>query len=129
MQIQSNIKYLGTQNDVRPILSIADIFVLPSLHEGLSIAIIEAMAMNLPIVATNVGGIPEVIENNYNGFLVEPHKSLELSDAIEKIILNKKTATKFSKNGRIIVEQKFNIITTTKQLENLYKSVLRKNKI
>ena len=68
MQIQSNIKYLGTQNDVRPILSIADIFVLPSLHEGLSIAIIEAMAMNLPIVATNVGGIPEVIENNYNGF-------------------------------------------------------------
>ena len=97
MQIQSNIKYLGTQNDVRPILSIADIFVLPSLHEGLSIAIIEAMAMNLPIVATNVGGIPEVVENNFNGLLVESRKSIELSNAIDKIILNKKLQQNFPK--------------------------------
>ena len=66
----------------------ADIFVLPSISEGSPKVIPEAMAKGLPIIATRVGGLPELIENGVNGILIEPHDAVSLSDAIEYLATN-----------------------------------------
>ncbi|NLI56859.1 glycosyltransferase family 4 protein, partial [bacterium] len=60
----------------------SDIFVLPSLSEGFPVVVLEAMASGLPVVATNVGGLPEIIQENKNGFLVEPQNPRDLAKKI-----------------------------------------------
>ncbi|MFD1952813.1 glycosyltransferase family 4 protein [Paenibacillus thailandensis] len=67
-------------------LSNADVYILPSYAEGLPISILEAMAYGMPIISTNVGGIPEIVKNNENGFLLEPGDTVSLAIAIEKLI-------------------------------------------
>lgn len=83
----SSIKYLGYQSDVAKYLSAADVFVLPSSIEGFPLSILEAMAMKVAVVASDVGAVAEVIENKVDGFVVTPGDSQEISDAI--IILEK----------------------------------------
>jgi len=74
LNIEKNIKFVGEvpHKNISEYLAAADIFVLPSLSEGFSIVVLEAMASGLPIVATNVKGVPEIVKNGVNGFLVEP---------------------------------------------------------
>lgn len=78
----------GKDMDIRKYLSAANIFVLPSLYEGFGIAILEAMAIGLPIIASNVGGIPDLVENNVNGYLVEPGNSINLCECIKKLAVS-----------------------------------------
>jgi len=77
----------------------SDIFVLPSLSEGIPKSILEAMAFGLPVIATNTGGIPDIIKNKENGLLVAPAEEKEISMAIEQIIRNPKLRKKIIKNG------------------------------
>ena len=72
-------------------------------------ALLEAMAMGIPIVATAVGGVPDIIEDGKNGLLIKAGDPLQLSETIMKIINDKNISNKFSKNGRQIVENKFSI--------------------
>ncbi len=69
-------------------LNWADAYILPSYNEGLPIAILEAMSYSCPIVSTNVGGIPEIVKNEYNGFLIEPGNHGEIFDSLKKLVLN-----------------------------------------
>jgi N-acetyl-alpha-D-glucosaminyl L-malate synthase BshA len=70
--IQNDVLFLGKQNDVHTKLSQADLFLLPSELESFGLAALEAMACEVPVIATNVGGLPEVIQNGVDGYLVEP---------------------------------------------------------
>ena len=79
----------GYQENLSEIFALIDIFVLPSISEGFPFAILEAMAANKPVIATNVGGVPEIITNNINGILVEPMDPDALAKAM--IILAKDT--------------------------------------
>lgn len=81
-----NINFYGSRDDVKDILEVNDVFLLASRDEGLPMAIIEAMSMKLPIIATNVGGVSDLVSNNENGFLIEPNDAFVLKEAIEKII-------------------------------------------
>ena len=76
----------GSRDDVADLLPAADVFVLSSVHEGLPIALVEALASGLPCVATAVGGVPEVIRDGIEGFLVEPGDVAGLAAAIEKLL-------------------------------------------
>ncbi|MBW7886970.1 MAG: glycosyltransferase [Bacteroidetes bacterium] len=122
--INNSVIFTGTQKDINSYLAIFDIFVLPSLHEGLSIAIIEAMAMEKAIIATNVGGIPELIKNEFNGILVEPRKPEELYKAMKYLLLQPSKRLRFGKNSRKKAEECFNLDKIIKTLEKRYCELL-----
>ena len=90
--IQHRVQFLGWQPHVEQVLRAADIVVLPSLSEGLPMAILEAMACAAPIVATPVGGIPEAITDGVTGLLVPPSDAGALADAIARLLRDRALA-------------------------------------
>lgn len=80
------VRFLGERWDIIPLLAITECFVLPSLYEGMSTAMLEAMAAGVPVVATSVGDAPEVITDGINGILVTPRKTKELVKAINRVL-------------------------------------------
>lgn len=88
LKIVNNIRLLGWQRDIQKILSIANIFILPSLYESLGIAILEAMMAKVPVIATNVGGIPSLVDNLKTGILIPSGNSKAIEEAFFYIIEN-----------------------------------------
>ena len=124
-QISSGqVFFLGYRSDVQQILGDCDFFILPTLHETLSIALLEASMEDLALVASNTGGIPEIIENQYNGILVKPGSVNELVGAIEKLFSDYKLRTLYGENAKIRVLEKFSNAETMKKLDKLYQSLL-----
>ncbi|NNE59652.1 MAG: glycosyltransferase family 4 protein [Woeseia sp.] len=82
----NNIEFTGYVTEVDDYLSVFDVFVFPSLHEGLGSTLLDAMSFGLPIVATRVGGIPDIVEDGINGYLIEPEQAEELLAGICKIV-------------------------------------------
>lgn len=99
-----------------------DLFVLPSLSEGCSNVLLEAMATGLPIIATNVGGNPELIKDGINGLLVPPASPEELAGAMIRLIQDKDLRSRFSKAGRQIACEKFSMENCVRHFEELYTS-------
>jgi len=85
-----NVKFVGQKVDIKPYLSRMDVFILPSLSEGLGVAIIEAMAAGKCVIASSIDGIKELVSNNKNGFLIEPRNSEEIYSKIKWCLKNKK---------------------------------------
>ena len=90
MKISANgkINFLGWRSDIDEIMPVMDILVLPSLNEGMGRVLVEAMAAGKPIVASSVGGIPDLVQHNHNGLLVPPGDEKALAEAILEIINN-----------------------------------------
>ena len=112
--------FLGKKDDVPEILSIADVCVLPSLSEGLSNAILEYMAAGKPVIATNVGGNSELVENEINGILVEPANSKQLAEAMNELLESSQEREAFGKNARNKVEKEFALDQMIKAYEHLF---------
>jgi glycosyltransferase involved in cell wall biosynthesis len=125
LDLTRNISFTGLRTDIFALLRLSDIFVLASLErEGLGIAIIEAMACDLPLVGTFLGGIPEVIEENKNGFLVKPGDPDQLAAAIERLINDKNARTEMGRMGSKIFKEKFTASKMIKNLELLYDELI-----
>lgn len=107
-------------------LSLADIFVLPSLHEGMPITILEAFAAGLPIVATSVGGIPDLVINGVNGFLVPPGSSLELAEALKELIQNPSLRLQIGNINREKAHQSYDIEKYANKLGEIYQTMANK---
>ena len=122
LKIADKIEWRGfiPYSKVPEALSQIDIFVYPSWHEGFGRSIMEAMAMEKAVVATRVGGIPDLIEDNENGFLVSPHNPQELAQKIEILMENKELRLKFGKAGREWVSRNFEWNRGIKQFANLF---------
>ena len=84
--VSGNIRFLGWRPDVAEIISVVDIFVFPSLNEGMGRAVVEAMALGKPVVASRVGGIIDIVRDGENGLLVPPADSDELAAAIKSLL-------------------------------------------
>jgi len=125
--ISPNVIFTGFRRDVPEITSIMNISVLSSLREGLPNVLIESMAMRKPIVATNVGGVSELVIDGKTGFLVSPRDSSTLAEAILKLLKNKDMARKFGEAGRRYVEQRFSLNQMVSNYENLYALIADKN--
>ena len=119
-QLQKNILFLGTRNDIPQLLSMLDVFVLCSLSEGLPLTILEAMAAGKSIVATAVGGIPEVIDDGVDGIIVPSDDSDRLAGAISELLHDEGKRHDMGAKARIKFQEKFTIQDMVKKYEELY---------
>jgi len=111
LHLEKQVVFTGPvdQGKIRDYLLNASIFVLPSLSEGIPVSIMEAMAMEVPVVATRITGIPEIIEDGENGFMFEPEYSEALAEKMLFLYENPEIVIKVGKKGRKTVEEKFNL--------------------
>lgn len=125
--IKDRVIFTGKRNDIPRLLSASDIFVLPTLTEALPTVLAEAMAARLPIIASHVGGIPEMIGVE-NGILLQPKDVQALSDACSLLLSDTKKCNQMGEAGWKIVNQKFNIITQVESLKKLYLELVENEK-
>ena len=123
--IEQYVKFLGFRNDIGNLLSISDIVVLPSLREGLSIALLEAMAAGKPIVATNIGSNSEVIKDGVSGLLVPSRDSKALAEAVMKILLNPDLAKKLGNSARVVYQNYYTEDRMLNEYVKLYISLYK----
>ena len=124
-EFYDKVIFTGLRRDVPKLLNAMDIFVLPSLTEGLPNALLEAMCSGLPVVASKVGGVPEVVDDGINGFLVEPKDTEALADAILRVIsMDEDTRREMGRKGREKVIAKFSPEMYIEKLTSLYESLL-----
>lgn len=119
-----NLKVLGKRLDVHELLSMSDMFVLPSLHENLSNALLEAMASNLPVVATHVGGNTEVVIDGETGIVIPPKDVTALAKAIDVLVKDKALRSKMGKRGKERIKKHFSMPVMVKKLNRIYKQML-----
>lgn len=119
--IHHNVLFLGCRRDIPKLLKCSDIFISPTLVEGFGINLLEAMYMGLPCIASNVGGIPEIITHDYSGLLVRPGNPSELRDKIVKLIEDKELADRLGKAGQKSVKERFLPSLYVQKLEQLWK--------
>ncbi len=112
--------FAGIRTDINKLLPGADLFVMSSKSEGLPVALLEAMACGLPVIATSVGGIPEVVENGKNGLLVPPGDSNALAAEIDRALNDLELARQLGRNARKMVEQSFSRDKMVGEYTNLY---------
>ncbi len=105
--LAGRVHFLGQRPDIPDLLGALDIFVLPSHSEGVSLALLEAMAAGLPVIATAVGGLPEVVTDGVNGLLIPPQDPEALAQALARLLDDPALAKKLGENARRHVEEKF----------------------
>ncbi|MBL8798967.1 MAG: glycosyltransferase [Planctomycetia bacterium] len=126
LDLGERVRFLGYRADVGLLLRQADVFVLPSLTEGVSLTLLEAMASSLPIVATAVGGNGEVVVPEETGLLVPPQSPAALAAALLEMLKNPERARRMGQRGRQRVEQLFDIRGVVRRYESLYLRLLRR---
>ena len=115
-----NIRFLGYRNDIPELLKVMDVVVVPSLQESFGMVPVEAMAMKIPVIATRVGGLVEVIEDGKTGILVPPGDVGSLCMAIKQLIENPEMRKEMGEAGKKRVEEKFDILVNVRKTEQLY---------
>jgi glycosyltransferase involved in cell wall biosynthesis len=110
------VHWAGTQDDVRPFLAASDIYVQPSRAEGLGLAIVEAMRESLPVVASRVGGIPEVVADGQSGLLVPPDSPQDLAAGVAKLLTDADLARRFAAAGRDRWRRQFELRASVRRL-------------
>jgi glycosyltransferase involved in cell wall biosynthesis len=120
--LTAHVRFLGQVRDVPGLLTRAGLFVLPSLSEGVSLTLLEAMAMSLPIVTTRVGGNPEVVVDGQTGLLVPPADPAALAGALLRLWRNPGERRRFGEAGRRRVEEHFEVRKMVARYERLYLS-------
>jgi glycosyltransferase involved in cell wall biosynthesis len=118
--LEETVRFVGHQNDVESWLRVFDVVVLPSLYEAFPLTVLESLASGKPTIATNVGGIPEVILDSSTGILVPPGDAEALSRAILKIYRNRPWARTLAENGRRLVEQRYTLGEQVVRTQELY---------
>lgn len=125
--LDKRVYFLGLRQDIPRILALLDVFVLPSLSEGLSMAILEAMIAGKPVVATQVGGNPELVLDGETGFLVPPRDSQALASGLVTLLTNRQRAVQFAENGKRRAEGQFSLRTMVRAYQTLYDECLQSN--
>jgi sugar transferase (PEP-CTERM/EpsH1 system associated) len=120
----SPIIFAGARQDIPRLLGAMDMFVLPSLNEALPIVILEAMAARLPVVATRVGGVPEIVQDGATGLLVAPGDEVELLAALNRLAEDKALRARLADAGREQVRARFTIEQMVRNLEIIYEELL-----
>jgi glycosyltransferase involved in cell wall biosynthesis len=114
------VAFTGRRDDIPSLTAAFDVAVLPSYREAQGIALIEAMALARPVVATRVGGIPEVVQDGVTGLLVPPHDPRALAAAITRLLADGTLAERMGRAGHDLVARCFDVARMTSRLEELY---------
>ena len=127
MNLESNIVFVGNVNNriLRNIYRIADLFVLPSISnsEGFGIVLLEAMAHAKPVVASNVGGVPHIVKNGFNGLLVAPRDYNELGNRIIDLLSDNVTSLELGQRGQEYIIRNYSWEQTIKQILEVYRGI------
>jgi glycosyltransferase involved in cell wall biosynthesis len=120
------ISYLGAmeQSEIVKWYQKASLFILPSFVEGFPVTVLEALSCGTPVVATNVGGIPEVIQNNETGILIPPSNPVSLAKAIDHLLENEDIRLEMTRRGRENVQKQYSLENACKKLRLIYKQLL-----
>lgn len=120
LELGSQAIFTGEREDVYDLIGAMDLFVLPSLSEGIPIVLLEALALEVPVIASAVGGIPEVITHQYTGFLVQPKEEQALASACLHLLENRTQAEALAREGKKLVETKFSAQIMAQKVFQLY---------
>jgi glycosyltransferase involved in cell wall biosynthesis len=121
--LADKVRFLGWRPDVDEIMGCFDIFVLPSLNEGMGRVLVEAMAAGLPIVASRVGGIPDLVKHGENGLLVPPANASALEQAISDLLSDKARMKSMGETGKRMCRP-YSLEAMVEQIDNLYSRLL-----
>jgi glycosyltransferase involved in cell wall biosynthesis len=122
--IDSKVIFAGQREDVYDLISAMDLFVLPSLSEGIPMALLEALALGVPVLASHVGGIPEVLVQGQTGLLVPPRDEKALADACLYLLENKEKARLLADRGKKLVQDRFSAEIMAQKVTHLYQSLI-----
>ena len=122
--LQRNIVFLGQRTDIPSLLAACDVFCLPSRSEGLSNALLEAMASRLPVVATRVGGNPEVVREGESGYLVDSEDAPAMAARLLDLLNQPEQAARMGEAGRAIVEARFTVQAMVDRMVAAYDALL-----
>lgn len=119
-----NVLFLGYRRDTPALFQMFDVFVLPSLFEGLPVVLIEAMAAGCAVVATRIGGVEEVVSHRVNGILVEAGNASALACALRELVTDAATRKRLGENARQQVVQEFSAQTMIERTEEVYRRLV-----
>jgi glycosyltransferase involved in cell wall biosynthesis len=121
--LTNRVHFLGLRTDIPDVLGAADIFVLSSDYEGNPLSVIEAMAAGLPIVSTAVGGVPELLQNGREGFIVQPGNADGLSEAMVTLLKDSDLRRTMGRAAALRAKAKFDVSAMVRAYEELYEEV------
>ena len=126
--ISSSVMFLGKQDDVAGVLPIADLFLIPSESESFGLSALEAMSCEVPVIATNVGGLPEVIEHGQTGYLVEVGNVEAIAELAKRLLKDNELHDKMGQLARQSVLEKFHQDKIVSMYEDYYEEILKEVK-
>lgn len=115
------VRFLGTRSDIPALLAVADLFVLPSISEGMPNALLEAMGMGVPVLASSLGCVKEVVTHGETGYLVSPGDARALGESIVCLLENMDLRIRLGKAGRELVEKKYTLEQMCESYERIFK--------
>jgi glycosyltransferase involved in cell wall biosynthesis len=127
LKVGDRVRLIGYRDDLRPFYEALDLFVLSSLREGLPNVLLEAMAMEVPVLSTRIAGVPRLIQDGENGVLVEPNSVEELVNGIERLLGDPAARRRVAANGRRTVEEKFSFASRMQKIKTIYDRLLSRN--
>lgn len=127
-EIGDRVIFLGIRKDVPEILSASDVFVLSSIYEGNPLSVMEAMAAGKSVIATSVGGVPELVDNGETGILVKKGNVTELEKAMISFLENRKLIKDMGSRGRDKAIKYFDVSYMTEEYGKLYRELLLKKR-
>ena len=123
LELEGKIKFLGWREDALEIITVLDILVQPSLNEAVGRVLLEAQVSGVPVVATGVGGIPEVVREGITGIIVSPRDSNALADAVCNLLEDEKKRKEMSGEARKWVRDKFSSVKMMEEVLRIYRSI------
>jgi glycosyltransferase involved in cell wall biosynthesis len=122
--VESQLQFLGRRSDALSFIAAADVYVNPADHEGLPVTILEALALERPVVATAVGGVPSVVRDGETGILVQPQQPAELAVAISGLLQDPSYAQHLAEQGGRLVGEEYGLESMVRAFEQVYSEVL-----
>jgi glycosyltransferase involved in cell wall biosynthesis len=125
-QLEETVMLPGFREDIPELLGIMDVFVLPSLEEGMPQSLLQALAMERAVVASSVGGVPEVIQHGQTGLLVPPRDSVALAEQVEWLLRESAQGRAMGQAGRQVIVRRYSVESMLTKTEELYASLWEK---
>lgn len=127
LYITDHVNFLGWQDNIIPWISCADIMVVPSIREGFGKVALESLCLGKPVVASNVGGLPELVTHENNGLIIPPSKSSDIADAIIKLLSDGNLLHRLTKNATASVSSRFSMSEMIIEISNCYEFIVSQN--
>ena len=121
---EKNITYIGHKKNIKRLLEEVDCLILPSYREGLSNVVLEALSMEVPVIASNVPGCKDIVLHNKTGLLVNKEDPESIKDALTFLMNNKNLCKNFGENVRVHIEKNFTNEIINNQTFDLYKKII-----